>query len=115
MEGILASCQKLRPYLSPEEPSAPRVVSEKSGILAGMTKGVCSVCNAQPEVLEAVNAAIRAKEKFRDLAARTAFSRAALHRHASKCIPRHILTRDRELKTTEGSKIITQTPVPGRH
>lgn len=57
-----------------------------------MAKGICSVCAAPPDVLAAVNDAIRKHEKFRDLAARTAFSRAALHRHSQKCVSRDTLS-----------------------
>ena len=69
----------------------PQVMSDFSGSMARMPKGICSICAAPPDVLEAVNRAIRAKENFRNLASRTSFSRAALHRHATKHVQRDIL------------------------
>jgi hypothetical protein len=59
---------------------------------------MCSICSAPPEIIELVNQAIRAHEKFRDLAARTAFSKAALHRHSQKCLPK-ITLADHAQKT----------------
>ena len=69
------------------------------------------MCSAPPDVLDAVNAAIRAKEKFRDLAARTAFSRASLHRHASKCISRDAVAAHKAGKFNPVSDLLwTQWP-----
>lgn len=90
-------------------------------ILAGMAKGICSVCAAPPDVVQAVNEAIRKREKFRELAARTAFSRAALHRHSKKCIPRNILAEHKARKFDNLRQIVwtkwfdgtlTRMPVP---
>jgi len=53
----------------------------------------CSICSAPPEVLAAVNEALRKREKFRDLAERTGFSRASLHRHSKRCVPRDTLAQ----------------------
>jgi hypothetical protein len=51
-------------------------------------KGDCSICAAPPEVVRAINAALSKKEKLRDLAARSGFSKSALVRHSNKCIVR---------------------------
>jgi hypothetical protein len=56
-----------------------------------MSKGDCKICASAPDVLVAINNAIRSREKFRDLAARTGFDKSTLHRHSQKCIPREIL------------------------
>lgn len=56
-----------------------------------MGKGECSICNAPPEVFAAVNAALRKKEKLRDIEARAGFSRSALSRHGRNCLPRFVL------------------------
>jgi hypothetical protein len=71
----------------------------------------CTVCKAPPEVLEAINAAIRKREKFRDLAARTAFSRATLHRHSQKCLQRAALAEHKaRIVNAQSGRMIVQWP-----
>ncbi len=68
----------------------------------------CSICKAPPEVLAAVNEALRKREKFRDLAARTVFSRATLHRHSKKCLQRAALAehKARALNPRSGRMVV---------
>jgi len=56
-----------------------------------MGKVECSICNAPADVRTAIDEALLKKEKLRDLAARTAFSRASLSRHSIKHLQRNLL------------------------
>jgi hypothetical protein len=60
---------------------------------------VCSICSAPADVRAAVNEALARREKFLDLAARTGFSKSALHRHSQRCVPREILSRYKNQRT----------------
>lgn len=63
-----------------------------------MAKGICSVCSAPGNVLQAVNDALARKEKLRDLEKRSGFSRSALSRHGRRCIAVQTLTTYRDNK-----------------
>jgi hypothetical protein len=56
-----------------------------------MPKLACTICAAPPDVLNAINAALKDGTKLRDLEKRTPFSRATLSRHHRACIPRRTL------------------------
>lgn len=60
-----------------------------------MPVAVCLVCKLPPETREAIEAAIRKKEKYRDLEARTGISKSCLHRHAHKHMAREIIEAHR--------------------
>jgi hypothetical protein len=51
----------------------------------------CSVCALPADTLDAINSKIRAKAKFRALAAETGLSKSTLQRHASRCLPRETI------------------------
>jgi hypothetical protein len=71
---------------------------------------VCSICKNGPDVVGPVNQAIAAKEKFRDLAARTGFSSSALWRHSKKCIPRAALAERKNKSSPIGGRTVVSWP-----
>ena len=52
----------------------------------------CSICSAPVEVVRAINSALAKREKMRDIAARSGFSKSAIHRHSQRCVPREIIS-----------------------
>ena len=71
----------------------------------------CSICSAPLEVRIAVDAAIRSREKFRDLAARTPFSSSSLNRHARKCIGKAVLEAyNAKIRQPQNERIVVRWP-----
>jgi len=58
----------------------------------------CSICSSRPDVVAAVNEALRNRTKLRDLAVQSGFSRASLSRHSQKCLLRSALAGNRQRK-----------------
>ena len=53
----------------------------------------CSVCTAPADVRDAIEAKIRARTKYRSLAAESGVAKTILHRHATKHMPQLALER----------------------
>lgn len=70
----------------------------------------CSICSAPLEVRQCVDAAIRSREKFRDLAARTPFSSSALNRHARKCIGKSVLNAYKAKSAAVAGRYLVRWP-----
>jgi hypothetical protein len=77
-----------------------------------MARFTCSICSAPPEVLQAVNAALRAGESGRKMAARNGFSKSAIYGHREKCLDRTVLRRHQQTKRFT-SKTVVSVQWPG--
>ena len=66
-------------------------------------RGACSICAAPPEVLKAVNEALGKKEKLRNVAKRSGFSKSTLGRHRLNCLPREIIASNRSKRFNSAS------------
>jgi hypothetical protein len=56
--------------------------------------------------LRAINSALAKRDKLRDIASRSGFSKSAIGRHSQKCMPQKILNDYRDAQTTNGRSVV---------
>lgn len=61
----------------------------------------CSICSAGAEVANEINTALAKGERLIDIAARSAFTKSSISRHARSCVGRKLLEEHRERKLNE--------------